>query len=82
MFNNRNRTVTCSSLNINVFLSFTKKICFKEDVRGREAMTGNTSAVRRLLKEDEVSGKFFSNKIIVTLVTKGLPSSLLSWPVA
>ena len=34
------------------------------------------------LKEDEVWGNFFSNKIIVTLVRQGLPSSLLARPVA
>ena len=34
------------------------------------------------LKEDEVWGNFFSNKIIVTLVRQGLSSSLLARPVA
>ena len=34
------------------------------------------------LKEGEVWRKRFSNKIIVTLVTQGLPSSFLSRPVA
>ena len=34
------------------------------------------------LKECEVWRKVFSNKIIVTLVTQGLPSSFLSFPVA
>ena len=34
------------------------------------------------LKENEVWRKVVSNKIIVTLVTQGLPSSLLSRPVA
>ena len=34
------------------------------------------------LKEGEVWRKSFSNKIIVTLVTQGLPSSFLSRPVA
>ena len=33
-------------------------------------------------KESEVWRKVVSNKIIVTLVTQGLPSSLLSRPVA
>ena len=33
------------------------------------------------LKEDEVWGNFFSNKIIVTLVRQGLPFSLLARPV-
>ena len=37
---------------------------------------------RICLKEDEVWGNFFSNKIIVTLVRQGLPSSLLARPVA
>ena len=35
-----------------------------------------------LLKKGEVRRKLFSNKIIVTLVTQGLPSSFLSHPVA
>ena len=47
--------------NIDVFWSFTKKIC---------------------LKESEFSRTVISNKIIVTLVTQGLPSFLLSCPVA
>ena len=34
------------------------------------------------LKESEVWRKVISNKIIVTLVTQGLPSSFLSRPVA
>ena len=34
------------------------------------------------LKEGEVWRKSLSNKIIVTLVTQGLPSSFLSHPVA
>ena len=35
------------------------------------------------LKEDEVWSNFFSsNKTVVTLVTQGLPSSLISSPVA
>ena len=34
------------------------------------------------LKESEVWRKVVSNKIIVTLVTQGLPSSFLSRPVA
>ena len=34
------------------------------------------------LKESEVWRKVISNKIIVTRVTQGLPSSLLSRPVA
>ena len=34
------------------------------------------------LKESEVWRKVISNKIIVTVVTKGLPSSVLSRPVA
>ena len=34
------------------------------------------------LKESEVWRKVISNKIIVTLVTQGLPSSSLSRPVA
>ena len=34
------------------------------------------------LKESEVWRKVYSNKVIVTLVTQGLPSSFLSRPVA
>ena len=34
------------------------------------------------LKEGEVWQNIFSNKIIVTLVTQGFPSSFLSHPVA
>ena len=41
---------------------------------------GETSVVRRL--EGDVRRKSFSNKIIVTLVTQGLPSCFLSRPVA
>ena len=37
---------------------------------------------RLSLKENEVWRKVISNKIIVTLVTQGLPSSFLSRPVA
>ena len=42
-----------------------------------------TSLYKKIrLKESEVWRKVVSNKIIVTLVTQGLPSSFLSCPVA
>ena len=38
--------------------------------------------IRACLKEAEARRKRFSNKIIVTIVTQGFPSSFLSRPVA
>ena len=39
-------------------------------------------SIKICLKESDVSRKRFSNKIVVTVVTQGLPSSFLSRPVA
>ena len=53
----------CFAVNINVFWSFTKKICLGFGFFGL--------------------GQFFSsNKTVVTLVTQGLLSSLISRPIA
>ena len=50
--------------------------------KGREAGLTLFTDKKICLKESEVWQKVISSKIIVTLVTQGLPSSFLSRPVA